>query len=230
MQMRVCLAPAPKPIRGNQMKVGSLIARLVGTFVILVFLGTMQPVAAQSTRVLHHPLAKLGHRDSMKPNTNAAIVTENGPVKGVEVFGIDGYLGIPYAAPPFGDLRWMPPQPPGKFHGVFQANNFGNSCTQPDGAGGTLGSEDCLTLNVFTPIERKNQNKKHGLPVMVWIHGGSLVTGGSFIYDPSPLMTNGNVIVVTINYRLGYLGFLAHPAIDAEGHTNGNYGFMDQQF
>jgi para-nitrobenzyl esterase len=66
--------------------------------------------------------------------------------------------------------------------------------------------------------------------VMVWIHGGGLVTGGSFIYDPTPLVLSGNLIVVTINYRLGFLGFLAHPAIDAEGHTNGDYGIMDQQF
>src|SRR5215472_2338603 len=65
---------------------------------------------------------------------------------------------------------------------------------------------------------------------MVWIHGGGLVTGGSFIYDPSPLVTQGNLIVVTINYRLGYLGFFAHSAIDAEDHLNGNYGLMDQQF
>jgi para-nitrobenzyl esterase len=65
---------------------------------------------------------------------------------------------------------------------------------------------------------------------MVWIHGGGLATGGSFLYDPSPLVTQGNLIVVTINYRLGYLGFFAHPAFDAEGHLNGNYGLMDQQF
>jgi len=65
---------------------------------------------------------------------------------------------------------------------------------------------------------------------MVWIHGGGLVTGGSFIYDPSPLVTQGNLIVVTINYRLGYLRFVAHPAIDTEGHLNGNYGLMDHQF
>jgi para-nitrobenzyl esterase len=114
--------------------------------------------------------------------------------------------------------------PHGKWHGVFQANQFGNSCTQSGG-----GSEDCLTLNVFTPNVKKNQNKKHPLPVMVWIHGGGLVSGGSFFYDPSPMVLAGNVIVVTINYRLGLLGFFAHPAIDGEGHLNGNYGFMDQQ-
>lgn len=157
-------------------------------------------------------------------SASPAIVTQNGPVKGIETFGVEGFLGIPYAAPPVGALRWMPPRPHAKFKGVFQAKQFGNFCTQLG-----LGSEDCLTLNVFTPIQKKNQNKHHGLPVMVWIHGGGLVTGGSFIYDPSPLVLSGNLMVVTINYRLGLLGFFAQSAIDGEGHLNGNYGFMDQQ-
>src|SRR4029077_2596718 len=79
------------------------------------------------------------------------------------------------------------------------------------------------------PLTVKNQNKKNPLPVMEWIHGGGLVTGGSAIYDPHFMVQSGNVIGVTINYRLGLLGFFAHPAIDAEGHLNGNYGLMDQQ-
>jgi len=158
-------------------------------------------------------------------SASPAIVTQAGPVKGVQMFGVQAYLGIPYATPPVGALRWTPPQPHAKFKGLFQANQFGSFCTQPDGSG----SEDCLTLNVFTPNIKKNQNKKNPLPVMVWIHGGGLVSGGSFFYDPSTLVLNGKVIVVTINYRLGLLGFFAHPAIDAEGHLNGNYGLMDQQ-
>ncbi|HTQ26067.1 MAG TPA: carboxylesterase family protein [Candidatus Binataceae bacterium] len=131
--------------------------------------------------------------------------------------------------PPVGALRWTPPQPFGRWHGVFEATQFSSSCTQPDGLGGTSGSEDCLTLNIYTPRGRKNQNKHHGLPVMVWIHGGALVTGGGGFYDPTRMIEQGGVIVVTINYRLGLLGFFAHPAIDAEGHLNGNYGLMDQQ-
>src|SRR6202171_4867142 len=155
----------------------------------------------------------------------SAIVTQSGPIKGVQMFGVEAFLGIPYAAPPIGALRWTPPQPPAHFKGVFKAAQFGNSCTQPGS-----GVEDCLTLNVFTPHIKKNRNKKKPLPVMFWIHGGGLVGGGSIFYDPSPLVLKGKVIVVTINYRLGLLGFFAHPAIDAEGHLNGNYGFMDQQF
>jgi para-nitrobenzyl esterase len=158
-----------------------------------------------------------------------AIVTQNGPLKGIETPTTDEYLGIPYAVPPVGNLRWTPPQPNGRWHGVLQANRFGNFCTQPNGFGGTLGSEDCLTLNIYTPRARKNQNKHHGLPVMVWIHGGSLVTGAGRDYDPTRMVEQGGVIVVTINYRVGLLGFFAHPAIDAEGHLNGNYGLMDQQ-
>jgi len=162
-------------------------------------------------------------------STNAVIVTENGPVGGTPAFGVERFLGIPYAAPPVGNLRWMPPQPHERWRGVLRAG-FGNFCTQPDGLGGSFGSEDCLTLNVFVPLTVKNQNKKSPLPVMVWIHGGGLVTGGSPIYEPHFMVQSGNVIGVTINYRLGYLGFFAHPAIDAEGHLNGNYGLMDQQF
>ena len=158
-----------------------------------------------------------------------AIVTQSGPLKGTSIFGVQGYLGIPYAAPPVGTLRWMPPQPYGRWHGVFEANNFGNFCTQPDGAGGTFGDEDCLTLNVFRPDIKKDSLKNLPFPVMVWIHGGGLVTGGSPTFDPSPLVLQGNVIVVTLNYRLGYLGFFANSAIDSEHHLKANYGLMDQQ-
>jgi para-nitrobenzyl esterase len=96
-----------------------------------------------------------------------------------------------------------------------------------NGPGRTIGSEDCLTLNVYVPDVEPPED---GFPVMVWIHGGGLVTGSGSGYDPTPIVEKGNVIVVTINYRLGYLGFFAHPAIDAENHLKANYGLMDQQF
>jgi para-nitrobenzyl esterase len=151
-----------------------------------------------------------------------AIVTESGPLKGVVTPTLDEYLGIPFAAPPVGTLRWMPPQPFGRWHGVFNATQFGNNCTQP-----ADGDEDCLFLNIYTP---RGANKHGGLAVMVWIHGGGLVNGAGRDFDPTPLIEGGGVIVVTFNYRLGLLGFLAHPALDSEGHLAGNYGFMDQQF
>ena len=221
------------------MTLRKLIAALVAAVAISLMLDSGQQAGAQSREVRPDPLnAKIGHENRhMIPSSNAAIVTESGPVKGFQFAGDEQaenneevFLGIPYAAPPVGDLRWMPPQRPAKFRGVFQANAHGNSCTQPEGQGGTLGAEDCLTLNVFAPLARKNQYKDSRLPVMVWIHGGGLVTGGSFFYDPRPLVLNGNLIVGTINYRRGFLGCFAQSAIDAEYHPNCNYGLMDQQF
>ena len=188
--------------------------------------GPLNGVKAQHWMPPHGPMSKT----PKLPGSTAAIVTETGPLKGIETATQDEFLGIPYAAPPVGSLRWQPPKPPARFNGVFEATQLGNFCTQPDGLGETFGDEDCLTLNVYRPHQMKNANKKGGVPVMVWIHGGGLVTGGSAFYDPTPIVQIGGVIVVTINYRLGYLGFFAHPALDSEGHLAGNYGLYDQQF
>jgi para-nitrobenzyl esterase len=173
-------------------------------------------------------------------------ITKSGAVLGMTVDGVNQFLGIPYAVPPLGALRWLPPKPFGKFKSPFQATEFGNECTQP----GSVGSEDCLYLNVYSPAapaadqgedpgdetaktpghytHGKPSKGSGGLPVMVFIHGGGLTTGSGQIYDPS-LLVNQGVIVVTMNYRLGLLGFFAEAALDAEGHDAGNYGFMDQQ-
>jgi para-nitrobenzyl esterase len=166
-------------------------------------------------------------------------ITKSGPVLGMTVDGVNEYLGIPYAKPPVEALRWMPPKAFGKFATPLEANQFGSECTQP----GPSGSENCLFLNVYTPADAEageetgddspsfsDSNKSKGLPVMVWIHGGGLTGGGGDLYDPTPLVNGGGVIVVTINYRLGVLGFLAQSGLDAEHHMLGNYGFMDQQF
>jgi para-nitrobenzyl esterase len=151
--------------------------------------------------------------------------TFGGPLEGIVAGNINEFLGIPYAAPPVGNLRWTPPQPYG-WHGFLDASSFGSECTQPDGSG----SENCLFLNVYVPNFKNSWRRpRGGLPVMFWIHGGGLTDGAGSDYDPTPLVNQG-VIVVTINYRLGYLGFFAQSAIDAEGHENGNYGLMDQQF
>jgi para-nitrobenzyl esterase len=155
------------------------------------------------------------------------IFTTNGSVAGIQSATMNEYLGIPYAAPPVGPLRWTPPRRHSSWKGVLQATQFGNKCPQSDPTtGGVLdGDEDCLFLNVYTPTQG-DQGKN--LPVMVWIHGGGLVSGSGDPFDPTRLVAKG-VIVVTINYRIGILGFFAHPAIDDEGHLNGNYGLMDQQ-
>jgi para-nitrobenzyl esterase len=152
--------------------------------------------------------------------------TESGLVIGSTTGGVSQFLGIPYAAPPVGPLRWRPPKRYGFFPGfALQATQFGSACTQPGG----IGSENCLFLNVFRSEAEWGEGERRGLPVMVWIHGGGLIDGSSTAYNPELLVKKG-VIVVTINYRLGYLGFFAQSAIDAEGHLNGNYGLMDQQF
>jgi len=152
--------------------------------------------------------------------------TESGLVIGSTTGGVNQFLGIPYAAPPLGALRWRPPKRYGFFPGfALQATQFGSACTQPGG----IGSENCLFLNVFRSEAEWGEGERRGLPVMVWIHGGGLIDGSSTAYNPELLVKKG-VIVVTINYRLGYLGFFAQSAIDAEGHLNGNYGLMDQQF
>src|SRR5215472_309539 len=152
--------------------------------------------------------------------------TANGPVRGLANGAVNEFLGIPYAAPPVGARRWQPPQPAASWSGVRDATQFATHCPQPAspfGQGST--SEDCLYLNVFTPSNAHNGSQ---FPVMVWIHGGALVTGESNDYDPAALVKDG-VTVVTINYRLGALGFLAHPALaDANGQS-GDYGLMDQQ-
>ena len=158
------------------------------------------------------------------------IVTDNGPVRGVDTGAMHEFRGIPYAASPVGDLRWRPPQDHPRWHGVRDASEFGAHCPQaasPYGVAST--TEDCLFLNVFTP-GKTNHGRPHLLPVMFWIHGGGLVVGLSDGYDPTKLVAQ-DVIVVTINYRLGELGFLAHPALAAESPTgaSGNYGLMDQQ-
>jgi len=161
-------------------------------------------------------------------HTRAALVvrTADGQVRGKQAGHTDEYLGIPYAAPPVGQLRWAPPQPPARWRGVRQATAFAPHCPQPAGVFGHAStSEDCLFLNVFAPAVSRGSN----LPVMVWIHGGGFVGGESDDYNPSALVARG-VIVVTINYRLGALGFLAHPALASHpGGAAGDYGLMDQQ-
>ena len=159
--------------------------------------------------------------------TALVVTTSDGAVHGATVGAMDEFLGIPYAAPPVGPLRWKPPQPPAHWSGTRQATTFGSNCPQPASNFGLASmSENCLYLNVYTPVRKADAGS---LPVMVWIHGGVLVWGESNDYDPAQLVAHG-LIVVTMNYRLGALGFLAHPALaDQPGGPSGNYGLMDQQ-
>jgi para-nitrobenzyl esterase len=162
--------------------------------------------------------------------TSGPIVTTNyGQVQGSTANGVSTFNGIPFAAPPVGSLRWVAPQLPAPWTGVRQATAFGSQCPQPLSQFGHQGSdEDCLYLNVQVPAAATPASK---LPVMVWIHGGAFITGEGWDYDATSLVQNGNVVVVTINYRLGLLGFMAHPVLAAENQQGqtGNYGLLDQQ-
>jgi para-nitrobenzyl esterase len=177
-------------------------------------------------------------RAAQNPATNQdPIKVEQGQLSGASGAkpGVRVYLGIPYAAPPVGSLRWKAPQPAQQWQGVRQATAFGNSCMQvPYPPTSVLftevsptESEDCLYLNIWTPAKSGAEH----LPVMVWIHGGGFAhgAGGSSGYDGTNLAAKGAVIV-TINYRLGVFGFFALPELTAESahHASGNYGLMDQ--
>jgi para-nitrobenzyl esterase len=159
-------------------------------------------------------------------SSSPVVRTGGGLVRGAGAAGVDSFLGLPYAAPPTGNLRWRAPQPAAAWTGVRDATTFGPSCPQAPSPFAPPGqfSEDCLYLNVYTPAARSSFG---GRPVLVWIHGGGLEQDGARDYDGTKLAADG-VVVVTINYRLGALGFLAHPALASHGAA-GNYGLMDQQ-
>ena len=141
------------------------------------------------------------------------------------------FKGIPYAAPPVGDLRWREPKPAAGWTGVRDATKFRPACMQPEsrlmGISRSQMSEDCLYLNVWTLSVKPAQ----AAPVMVWIHGGSFLTGAGSqpTFDGSRLAMRG-VVIVTINYRMGVFGYMAHPELSAESpnHTSGNYALLDQ--
>ena len=157
-------------------------------------------------------------------------MTQYGPVTGIVAEGMKEFLGIRYAAPPVGAMRWQPPQPVPESLATHTATSFGPHCAQLASAYGVASStEDCLYINVFVPDKPRPANAPK-LPVMFWIHGGALLVGESDAYDPAKLVNNGDVIFVSINYRLGYSGFFATSGLDAEGHLAANYGLQDQQF
>ena len=159
------------------------------------------------------------------------VPTESGMVDGVNEGVIRVFKGIPYAAPPVGERRWRAPEPAPAWQDVRQANTFSPICPQigayPENAPAEPQSEDCLTLNVWTPAATPTAK----LPVMVWIYGGGLVNGsGSTPLYAGDRLAQRGIVVVTFNYRLGALGFLAHPELNKESKHggSGNYGLLDQ--
>jgi para-nitrobenzyl esterase len=162
----------------------------------------------------------------------APVKVEGGLLEGTSEDGLTVYRGIPFAAPPVGDLRWRAPQPAAKWDGVRRADKFAPTCMQggPPGSGSpNLGpgrSEDCLYLNVWTPA----RSAKERVPVLVWIYGGGFAGGATSIptYSGEKLAKRG-IVLVSIAYRVGPLGFLAHPGLSAESQhrVSGNYGLLD---
>jgi len=155
------------------------------------------------------------------------IKLDSGPISGTTHDGLQIYLGIPYAAPPVGKLRWKATEPVDAWEEVKTCETYGPYCPQPEGHVKMTGtsSEDCLYLNVWTPAKSSNEK----LPVMVWIHGGGWSLGSGSMYDGTMIAKKG-VVFVNFNYRLGPLGFFAHPQLAAESPQGvmGNYGMMDQ--
>lgn len=171
-------------------------------------------------------LALAAHAQSPK------VKTAQGKVQGTLTSDakIRVFRGIPYAAPPVGNLRWQAPQPPANFHGIFSATDYGNRCIQSNQFDDMVfhdsgASEDCLTLNVWAPVGAKK------LPVMVWIYGGGFFAGStSEARQNGEFLAHRNVVVISMNYRMGIFGFFAHPTLSAESahHASGNYGLLDQ--
>jgi len=158
--------------------------------------------------------------------------TDKGLIEGKNAEGTDQWLGVPYAAPPVGALRWAAPQPAPRWQGVRQATSYGGRCAQlASGNGPRVDNEDCLYLNVYTPPGAAQPDwRGGGLPVLVMIHGGGLTTGAGDQHDGSLIVTTDHIIVVSINYRLGPFGFLDVPGLGTTASTaNGNYGLLDQE-
>ncbi len=169
---------------------------------------------------------------------NNTVRVESGLLEGVidSVPGVRVFKGVPYAAPPVGDLRWRPPQPPLKWEGARKADKFSDSCVQnlarsrnpwtAEFMAQNQASEDCLCLNVWTAARSASERR----PVFVWIHGGGFNEGSGevAVYDGAELAKKG-LVVITINYRLGVLGFLTHPELTKESDrkSSGNYGLLD---
>ena len=155
------------------------------------------------------------------PSDPTVVRVDSGWVRGQVSAGTVRFQGVPYAAPPVGPLRWTAPRPAAAWSGIRDATAPGNRCSQPtrNPEAPVAGSEDCLFLNVTRPA------RPGRVPVIVWLYGGGMKSGAGDDYDPTRLVTTGDVMVVTLNYRLGALGFLSHPAL---GAGSGNYGLQDQ--
>lgn len=166
------------------------------------------------------------------------LLTKQGVLEGIEKDGVKAFLGVPYAAPPVGERRWRIPDPPGSWFGIRQAKSYSASSFQPSPLNtdpsadnlftGPMSSEDCLYLNIFSPAKRVDEK----LPIFVWLHGGGMWSGTAMAnaYDGYSLARKG-MIVIPVNYRLGFFGFFCHPELreESEYGTCGNYALWDMR-
>lgn len=226
--------------------------KIVGWIAGALLLGIVVFVIYSEGRGGHYPSSPPSSFANLSPPARGTVATvepiaqiDAGTVRGLTVGGGVAFRGIPYARPPVAELRWTPPQPPAAWQGVKEANRPGSACAQRTsglapffnpmaqayGSGfeqpPLQSSEDCLYLDVWVP----EWPIKQSLPVMVWLHGGSNTVGSGTqsTYDGTSLTQRG-VVLVTLNYRLGVMGFFSHPALTAESphHSSGNYGLLDQ--
>jgi len=164
------------------------------------------------------------------PSDSLQVLTDTGVLRGAERAGVREFKGIPFALPPVGNLRFSPPLPQTHWTGTLDATQYKSPCPQVTRFGQTDASdnEDCLYLNITAPAARfPTGGAVHGKPVIVWIHGGAYVGGSADIYPLDYFSRLGDVIIVSINYRLGVFGFMAHPAFDPA--HNGSLGLEDQR-
>lgn len=207
---------------GRQSKKDVVLPLLSGMLMMVLGAGNL---SAHDGRLMSSPAQPLPHHQANAQQSKKKAQ----PMVGVATQYGTQFWGIPYAQAPVGELRWQAPRLLDYVEG-YRATSPGASCPQgPSPFGVASVSEDCLYLNVFQPKPKKGWLAQVKSPVMVWLHGGALTYGEGFTYDPQKLVEEG-VVVVTLNYRLGALGFMAHPALSAEnGGASGNYGLMDQQ-
>ena len=192
----------------------------------------MRPLFVIGLVLVVASLVGCNNSSSVSVPRGLVVQTESGPVQGLQDDGVFSYRGIPYAAPPVGDLRWKPPVDPAPWTNTLATIEKPSACPQTSFLGlpspGAIPSEDCLYINVDTPTEGSD------LPVMVWIHGGGFTVGEGVQADGGTagdlIARETGMVVVSMNYRLGQLGFLAHATLTAESSNaaSGNYGLMDQ--
>ena len=207
----------------------SAVAGLAAVVLVVVTLPGCGPRGAGA--VSHGPAR------TARPGQDGLIVsTQDGKLQGKHAEGVDQFLGVPYAAPPVGALRWQAPEPVRPWQGIRDAMSYGRRCPQQASSNGPReDTENCLYLNLFTPVVHTRTSppgaarRGGGLPVLFMIHGGGLANGAGDQFDGSLIASADHVIVVSINYRLGVLGFLDVPGLGASPLTaDGNYGLLDQ--